>query len=867
MRPVSRVITAAGDSLSEAALLLLREKRDGGKSLSGAMLLLLEPFLNMSGLLTGHAGSLKHKPDRARPIYISVLKSRSFNPKMMLKESFHKIKNFIHRTFRNLKSSLQGDYQKLPKTPHVNPLFYPKMQELDNFYRDFSQHWDSDHNKLLKKKKRGPFLVKEIRKRDEKSSCSGSYMNGARKEEKKTDESSTVCQTCMEGKQVDSSSQIVNGLAQKMKEMEKFDMNDLNHVMDMEEGVVSFTTLGRPLNSTTTYRNMLKVKFECISTKTFTMAEDNAVTVYGSNAAITDTKKNPFSIKVGMAQMLRGGAIVEVTTVEQAKIAESAGACCVIVSDPPKDGISRMPDPALIKEIKQSVSIPLMAKARVGHFVEAQILESVGVDYIDESEVLAIADEDHFINKHNFGTPFICGCRDLGEALRRVREGAAMIRTQGDLKGSGNVVETVRGVRKVMGEIRRLNNMDEDEVFTFSKQIKAPYDIVAQTKQMGRLPVVHFAAGGIVTPADAALMVQLGCDGVFLGPEVFSVADPYKKVRAIVLAVRSYNDPVELAQASSGLEDAMTGLNLGENRVEPFGAAIKIAPFTMKTLANVVPKPRQRTLESLTLLLKLSLMPMDLIERNLTEPEFWGREGKSREGVAGGGGGGGRRRQGEGRREGGDADREGGVEEATIGGGGSGRRESLIGSILPRFKLNRVSLPSSKWGSYSWIRTRWDRQRREAQIQIGERAPPVMALLLSISSTPKTTFFLYPSPSSTSSATGIPSTASSSKALLLPLRSICARISTSGHRRSWTVCMAPDEEKMTRRSPLDFPIEWDRPKPGRRPDIFPQFSPMKTPLPPPMPADPPEEDEEEEEEKKEEEEEDPEKQDPDKPEQ
>ncbi|CAA2987280.1 pyridoxal 5 -phosphate synthase-like subunit [Olea europaea subsp. europaea] len=303
------------------------------------------------------------------------------------------------------------------------------------------------------------------------------------------------------------------------------------------------------------------------------MAEDSAVTVYGSNAAITDAKKNPFSIKVGMAQMLRGGAIVEVTAVEQAKIAESAGACCVIVSDPHREGISRMPDPALIKEIKQSVSIPLVAKARVGHFVEAQILESVGVDYIDESEVLAIADEDHFINKHNFGTPFICGCRDLGEALRRVREGAAMIRTQGDLKGSGNVVETVRSVRKVMGEIRRLNNMDEDEVFTFSKQIKAPYDIVAQTKQMGRLPVVHFAAGGIVTPADAALMMQLGCDGVFLGPEVFSVADPYKRVRGIVHAVRSYNDPVELAQASSGLEDAVAGLNLGENRDEPFGSA------------------------------------------------------------------------------------------------------------------------------------------------------------------------------------------------------------------------------------------------------------------------------------------------------
>ncbi|KAG8388337.1 hypothetical protein BUALT_Bualt02G0115200 [Buddleja alternifolia] len=301
------------------------------------------------------------------------------------------------------------------------------------------------------------------------------------------------------------------------------------------------------------------------------MADDNAVTLY-SGTVITDAKKNSFTIKVGMAQVLRGGAIVEVTTLDQAKIAESAGACCVVVSDPRRPGISRMADPSLVKEIKQALSIPVMAKARVGHFVEAQILESIGVDYIDESEVLAIADEDHFINKHNFRVTFVCGCRDLGEALRRVREGAALIRTQGELNGSGDVVETVRNVRKVMGEIRVLNNMDEDEVFAFSKRIQAPYDIVAQTKQMGRLPVVHFAAGGIVTPADAALMMQLGCDGVFLGPEVFDCLDPYKKVRAIVQAVRNYNDPLELAQVSSGLEDAMGGLNLSENRVERFGA-------------------------------------------------------------------------------------------------------------------------------------------------------------------------------------------------------------------------------------------------------------------------------------------------------
>ncbi|KAL6495898.1 Pyridoxal 5'-phosphate synthase-like subunit PDX1.2 [Orobanche gracilis] len=301
------------------------------------------------------------------------------------------------------------------------------------------------------------------------------------------------------------------------------------------------------------------------------MADDNAVTLY-SNAAITDAKKNTFSIKVAMAQILRGGAIVEVTNLDQAKIAESAGARCVVVSDPRRHGISRMPDPTLIKEIKQALSIPVMAKARVGHFVEAQILESVGVDYIDESEVLAIADEDHFINKHNFRVAFVCGCRDLGEALRRVREGAALIRTQGELIESGNIAKTVRGLRKVMGEIRVLNNMDDDEVFAFSKRIQAPYDIVAQTKQMGRLPVVHFASGGISTPADAALMMQLGCDGVFVGLEVFDCLEPYKKVRAIVHAVRMYNDPFELAQASSCLEDSVAGLNLDGNRVEHYGA-------------------------------------------------------------------------------------------------------------------------------------------------------------------------------------------------------------------------------------------------------------------------------------------------------
>ncbi|KAK1414274.1 hypothetical protein QVD17_30018 [Tagetes erecta] len=310
------------------------------------------------------------------------------------------------------------------------------------------------------------------------------------------------------------------------------------------------------------------------------MADDCAVTVYNNNA-ISDpnnNNKNTFSVKVGLAQMLRGGAIVEVTNVDEAKIAESAGACCIIVSEQVNksgSGISRMLDPAVVKQIQRSVAIPVMAKARVGHFVEAQILEAVGVDYIDENELIAVADEDHFINKHNFQLPFVCGCRSLGEGLRRVREGAAMIRTQGDYSGSGNIVDTVKHIREVMGKIRVLTNMDEDEVFTFAKEIGAPYDILAQTKQMGRLPVVHFASGGISTPADAALMMQLGCDGVFVGSEVFDSVDPYKSVRAIVQAVRNYNDAHILAKVSSGLNDlvasgselndAITRLNVDDN--------------------------------------------------------------------------------------------------------------------------------------------------------------------------------------------------------------------------------------------------------------------------------------------------------------
>lgn len=305
------------------------------------------------------------------------------------------------------------------------------------------------------------------------------------------------------------------------------------------------------------------------------MAEDGAVTLYNTTIVATDpSSKNPtacFSIKVGLAQILRGGAIVEVSNTNQAKIAESAGACCLSVVEPvsSRRGIGRMADPSLIKEIKRAVSLPVVAKARVGHFVEAQILESLGVDYVDENELLSIADEDHFINKHNFRVPFICGCRDLGEALRRIREGAAMVRSQGDRSFTGDIVETVGNVRRIMGDIRILNNMDDDEVFTFAKKIGAPYDLVAQTKQMGRLPVVHFAGGGIVTPADAAIMMQLGCDGVFVGSEIFDdCSDPYKRVRAIVEAVRNYNDPHVLAETSSGLNQAMAGLNIQDNSVE-----------------------------------------------------------------------------------------------------------------------------------------------------------------------------------------------------------------------------------------------------------------------------------------------------------
>lgn len=274
-----------------------------------------------------------------------------------------------------------------------------------------------------------------------------------------------------------------------------------------------------------------------------------------------------FKVKAGLAQMLKGGVIMDVVTPEQAVIAEEAGAVAVMAlervpADIRKDGgVARMSDPGMIKEIIASVSIPVMAKARIGHFVEAQILEAIGVDYVDESEVLTPADEDYHINKHNFKIPFVCGCRNLGEALRRIGEGAAMIRTKGEA-GTGDVVEAVRHARTVLGDIRRLQSMPDEELMTYAKNIGAPFDLVKQTKDLGRLPVVNFAAGGIATPADAALMMQVGVDGVFVGSGIFKSGDPAKRAKAIVEATTHYNNPEILAKVSENLGEPMVGINV-----------------------------------------------------------------------------------------------------------------------------------------------------------------------------------------------------------------------------------------------------------------------------------------------------------------
>jgi pyridoxal 5'-phosphate synthase pdxS subunit len=271
-----------------------------------------------------------------------------------------------------------------------------------------------------------------------------------------------------------------------------------------------------------------------------------------------------FKVKKGLAQMLKGGVIMDVVTAEHAKIAEDAGAVAVMALERvPADirahgGVARMSDPELILQIMDAVSIPVMAKCRIGHFVEAQILESLGVDYIDESEVLTPADEAHHINKHDFKVPFVCGCRNLGEALRRIGEGAAMIRTKGEA-GTGDVVEAVRHARSVLGEIRRLQNMPEEELMTYAKELGAPYELVKETRELGRLPVVNFAAGGIATPADAGLMMQLGVDGVFVGSGIFKSGNPAKRANAIVKATTHYNDPQILAEVSRNLGEAMVG--------------------------------------------------------------------------------------------------------------------------------------------------------------------------------------------------------------------------------------------------------------------------------------------------------------------
>jgi pyridoxal 5'-phosphate synthase pdxS subunit len=278
-------------------------------------------------------------------------------------------------------------------------------------------------------------------------------------------------------------------------------------------------------------------------------------------------EKGTWTVKKGLAEMLKGGVIMDVTTPEQAKIAEEAGACAVMALERvPADiraagGVARMADPTVILRILDAVSIPVMAKARIGHFVESQILESLGVDYIDESEVLTPADDKYHINKHNFKVPFVCGCRNLGEALRRIGEGAAMIRTKGE-PGTGNVVEAVKHMRQVMGDINTIKNLPEDELMTAAKNLGAPYELVIEVHKTGKLPVVNFAAGGVATPADAALMMQLGSDGVFVGSGVFKSGDPKARAKAIVAAVTHYNDPKILAEVSKDLGEPMVGIEI-----------------------------------------------------------------------------------------------------------------------------------------------------------------------------------------------------------------------------------------------------------------------------------------------------------------
>jgi pyridoxal 5'-phosphate synthase pdxS subunit len=278
-------------------------------------------------------------------------------------------------------------------------------------------------------------------------------------------------------------------------------------------------------------------------------------------------ERGTWAVKVGLAQMLKGGVIMDVVNKEHAQIAEEAGACAVMAlervpSDIRKDGgVARMSDPEMIRAIQEAVTIPVMAKARIGHFIEAEVLEALDVDYIDESEVLTPADQANHIDKHNFTVPFVCGCRNLGEALRRIAEGAAMIRTKGEA-GTGDIVEGVHHMRTVMDDVRRLQNMSEDEVYTAAKELQAPAELVKRVRIEGRLPVVNFAAGGIATPADAALMMRLGADGVFVGSGIFKSENPPLVAKAIVEATTHYKDAEVIARVSTGLGSAMRGLNV-----------------------------------------------------------------------------------------------------------------------------------------------------------------------------------------------------------------------------------------------------------------------------------------------------------------
>ncbi len=281
------------------------------------------------------------------------------------------------------------------------------------------------------------------------------------------------------------------------------------------------------------------------------------------------TQKTQYELNKGLAQMLKGGVIMDVTTPEQAKIAEAAGACAVMALERiPADiraagGVSRMSDPKMIKGIQEAVSIPVMAKCRIGHFVEAQILEAIEIDYIDESEVLSPADDIYHIDKTQFKVPFVCGARDLGEALRRISEGAAMIRTKGE-PGTGDVVQAVRHIRKMNAQIRRITSMRNDELFEEAKQLQVSYELVQYVHVNGKLPVVNFAAGGVATPADAALMMQLGAEGVFVGSGIFKSGDPAKRAAAIVQAVTNYQDSKLIASLSEDLGEAMVGINADE---------------------------------------------------------------------------------------------------------------------------------------------------------------------------------------------------------------------------------------------------------------------------------------------------------------